>query len=482
MVAVCWGALAIGGAYPWAYWPLAMICAATGIMGLRADRTAGATSDGAGVSRRLSIVLGAVGAAMLLQIVPMPLAWLRTISPQTIGVLADTDFSYGAGLVRFHALSLDPASTGAALALYGAFAMMLVGMARVFGIDREASRRFVEVLTVFGVVLALVGIVQKPLYTGKVLGVWEPEAIGIPFGPFVNRNHFAGWMLMALPLALGLLCAGLEQGMRGLRPGLRYRILWLSSPEASRLILLGAAALVMAMSLVLTMSRSGISALMVSLMLMGWTIARGVKGRSRRTAAGVFLVVLFVTAIGWVGADVIVARFSDANWAGFNNRTGAWADALHVASVFPATGTGVNTYETAARFYQRHDLGQFYGESHNDYLELLAEGGAMVGVPILLALVLLTREIRARMKEDPPTTIWWIRRGAITGLFAIGLQETVDFSLQLPGNAVMFVILCAIALHRPRAERQQAPQPQPAPSRPRLRVVASNAIRVEVGP
>ena len=303
MVAVGWGALAIGGAYPWAYWPLAMICAVTGIVGLRADRTAGAMRDGAGVSRRLSIVLGAVGAAMLLQIVPLPLAWLRTISPQTIGVLADTDFNYGAGLVRFHALSLDPASTGAALALYGSFAMMLVGMARVFGIDREASRRFIEVLTVFGVVLALVGIVQKPLYTGKVLGIWEPEAVGIPFGPFVNRNHFAGWMLMALPLALGLLCAGLEQGMRGLRPGLRYRILWLSSPEASRLILLGAAALVMAMSLVLTMSRSGISALMVSLMLMGWIIARGVKGRSRRTAAGVFLVVLFVTAIGWVGAD-----------------------------------------------------------------------------------------------------------------------------------------------------------------------------------
>jgi O-antigen ligase len=286
---------------------------------------------------------------------------------------------------------------------------------------------------------------------------------------------------MALPLTLGLLCAGLAQGMRGLRPGLRYRILWLSSPEASRLVLLGAAALIMATSLMLTMSRSGISALIVSLVLMASIIARGVSGRSRRTAAAALLVALFVTAAGWVGTDAILARFSDANWAGFNNRTGAWADALHVAKAFPATGTGLNTYETAARFYQRHDLDQFYGESHNDYLELLAEGGALVGVPILAALLLLAREIRRRMKLDPPTTVWWVRRGAITGLFAIAIQETVEFSLQMPGNAVMFALLCAMALHRPREARQGSPQPEPAPARPRLRVVASNAMRVEVG-
>ena len=158
----------------------------------------------------------------------------------------------------------------------------------------------------------------------------------------------------------------------------------------------------MAMSLVLTMSRSGISALAVSLVLTGWIIARGLKGRSRRTAGAVYLVLMFATAIGWVGADAIVERFSEANWDAFNKRQGAWADAVHVASVFPLTGTGVNTYETAARFYQRHDLDQFYGESHNDYLEILAEGGILVGLPVAIVLVLLAREVRKRMREDPP--------------------------------------------------------------------------------
>ena len=80
--------------------------------------------------------------------------------------------------------------------------MLLLGLTRIFAIDHappHSSRR----LTIVGVVLALAGIVQKPLYAGRVLGFWEPEAGGSPFGPFVNKNHFAGWMLMALPLTLG---------------------------------------------------------------------------------------------------------------------------------------------------------------------------------------------------------------------------------------------------------------------------------------
>jgi hypothetical protein len=141
----------------------------------------------------------------------------------------------------------------------------------------------------------------------------------------------------------------------------------------------------------------------------------------------------------------------------------------------------------AARFYQRHDLSQFYGESHNDYLELMAEGGFLVGVPIAICLIALAFEIRRRMKEDPPSTTWWLRRGATTGLVAIGLQETVDFSLQMPGNAVLFVVLCAIALHRPQHHRANG-EPEAksgrassepggrAATRARLRIVSSNAF------
>ena len=467
VAAVCWGAFALGGAHPWGYWPLAVLCVATAVAGIRG------AAHGCDVSRPLLAALGAVGLAAAVQLVPLPISMLESVSPRSLSLLADTDFRYGAGLVHFHPLSVEPSSTAVALTLYVAFAAMMIGLTRSLGGDRV--RRLVEVLTVVGVLLALTGIVQKPLYSGRVLGVWEPQAGGSPFGPFVNKNHFAGWLLMALPLTLSLLCAGLQQGMRGLRPGFRYKVLWLSSPEANRLILVAAAAVLMAMALMLTMSRSGITAFAVSLMLTGWLVSRGFDGTSRRAAIAAYLALLIITTVGWVGADAIVDRFSQANWSEFNNRHGAWADAVTVISSFPYAGTGLNTYPVAARFYQQHDLGVFFGEAHNDYLQLAAEGGLLLVLPVLVCIGLFLLEVRRRGQKDTMSTAWWLRRGALMGLVAIALQETVDFSLQMPANAVLFAVLCAIALHRPGEQPHPGHPARPAP-RPRLRVVASNAL------
>ena len=324
--------------------------------------------------------------------------------------------------------------------------------------------------------MALIGIVQKPVYAGRLLGFWQPEGTGTPFGPFVNRNHFAGWMAMALPLSLGLLGAGLERAAREVRPGWRNKVLWLSSPEANRLILLGAGALVMALSMVLTMSRSGISALAISAVLMAIVIGRGFTGRSKKTLGVAYLAVLLTTTVAWVGADVVVERFSKTNWTEFSDRKGAWIDALGVARAFPVAGTGLNTYSTAARFYQQHDLRSFYGEAHNDYLQLLAEGGVLVALPVLACFVALIREIRRRMKRDLPGTSWWLRRAAVAALVAIALQEAVEFSLQMPGNAVLFAVVCALAIHPPREARPDERGRSSVAERPRLRVVASNAF------
>lgn len=100
-------------------------------------------------------------------------------------------------------------------------------------------------------------------------------------------------------------------------------------------------------------------------------------------------------------------------------------------------------------FYQSHDLAVHYSTAHNDYLQLAAEGGFLVGMPAAWALIVLVRSIRRRFAERADDTeTYWIRIGAATGLIAMGLQEIVDFSLQIPGNGLLFVVLCAIAVHR----------------------------------
>ena len=111
-------------------------------------------------------------------------------------------------------------------------------------------------------------------------------------------------------------------------------------------------------------------------------------------------------------------------------------------------GTGLNTYGTAMLFYQQHELAKSFSAAHNDYLQLAAEGGALLTIPAILCAGAFIVAVRRRFVDDASVRTYWLRAGAVTGLTAIALQETVDFSLQMPGNAVLFAVLCGIALHK----------------------------------
>jgi O-antigen ligase len=115
---------------------------------------------------------------------------------------------------------------------------------------------------------------------------------------------------------------------------------------------------------------------------------------------------------------------------------------------FPLTGTGLNTFGVSMLFYQSTHLHEFYAEAHNDYLQLAAEGGLLVGVPVVALLVVAGAEIARRLRDPGRGAVPWVRVGAVTGLVAVGLQDLVDFSLQLPGTAMLFCVLAAIALSR----------------------------------
>ena len=449
LVAVAWGALAFGGVYSWAYWPLALVCAVSGTCGVVAARRSRAETH----DRALIAGLSAVGIAIVLQLVPLPAAALA-LSPRTEGLLRDLNPAFAAGVLTLHPLSVWPRDTMVAFVLFAALAIFFIGTTRVLSVT--GSRRLVEALTAFGVVLALIGIVQKPLYSGAIYGLWELEIGRLPFGPFVNRNHFAGWMLMALPLTLALLSEGIGRGMRGLRPGWRYKVLWFSSPEASQLILLASAAVVMALSLMLTMSRSGIAAFALSLLFMGAIVMRVLDSRLRRLTAATSLALLLVLVVTWAGPEAIAARFASGDWGEFNNRRGAWTDALAVIRDFPLAGTGLNTYWAASLFYQKHELTHFFAQAHNDYLQLAAEGGLLLVLPAFACLGLFVRDISRATREHRGSTTWWLRMGAVTSLLAIAFQETVEFSLQMPGNAVLFAVVCAVAVHRSPEERSPA--------------------------
>jgi O-antigen ligase len=463
---VVWGALAFGAVYPWAWRPLITGCAVVGaaswLVGWRHRARAHDTA--------LLAALGCVALGALVQLAPMPRSTRLLLSPSTETLLLDQDLEYAsaAHLVGVaddgsmaqvpaalpeRSLSINPDATARGLVMLVSLTLLLAGLTRLLSIT--GARRLVTALVVFGAALALFGIIQRAVLGDDVwggmliYGFWKPiNPLTSPFGPFVNKNHFAGWMLMGLPLAMGLGLGWAERAQKRGGNGWRDALLWLSSPDGGKLQLAALAAMVMAVSLLMTKSRSGIAAFVLSMLLAGSVVGKrvsggGSRGGSRWLALGA-LAVMLVGVFAWAGAGV-TDRFTSGS---VGLRRVIWRDSAHAVRDFPLVGTGLNTFSTAMLTYQTTQRDTHFQEAHNDYLQILVEGGLLLGLPAAFALVMLPRAIRRRFATNQDEAMaYWLRVGATTGLTAIGLQSLVEFSLQMPGNAVFCVVLMAIAMH-----------------------------------
>ena len=129
--------------------------------------------------------------------------------------------------------------------------------------------------------------------------------------------------------------------------------------------------------------------------------------------------------------------------------------ALTAFRQFPFVGSGLDTFGTTMLVFQPSpDV--HYVEAHNDYLQLLVEGGLVtVGLVVAAAAAVVIGVSRRFNTDDDGLEGHWVRVGAATGLLAIGLQSFVEFSLQMPGNAALFAVLLAMALYIPAPIRHQ---------------------------
>ena len=433
------GTLAFGAVYPWGYLPLFAIAACIGVAGLVRQR--GVPAGARAISAGLLLVALAIGA----QLVPVSRTTLAFLSPHAADILGRHSLKFTADGTT-HPLSLNPASTGLALLELTTLGLYFIGLSGL--LSRRDLRSLTKYLILFAVPLALVGIFAREHNNGLVYGFWQPlrGSNSNGFGPFVNRNHFAGWMVMTASLAIGVLCAWVELALDKVKPGLRNRIVWLSTPEASGLILIAASVVVMAISLVWTMSRSGIVSFTCALGCFVGLVAlrRDVVG-ARRVTVVAALAALLLISVNWRGIDPLMQWFADTT--DLVSRVAAWHDGWQVVKDFPIAGVGLNAYPDAMLFYQKNVLETWMTHAHNDYLQLLAEGGLLVITAAVIAVVLLAIAIRRSVNAARDDSYgYWVRTGAAVGLVAIAIQETVEFSLHMPANALLFATLAAIAI------------------------------------
>jgi O-antigen ligase len=389
----------------------------------------------------LHLWLRAIVIAMAVQLVPLPAVLVDHLSPHDRVVWQALSLTPIRGGLP---LSVDLASGVWALGVGGGAILVFILSRQIFsgGGVRITARGIATV----GLVLAAICLAQEATGQGKMYWRWKPLSEGAaPFGPFVNRNHFATWVVIAVPMCIGYLLAHAsahQHHHETARGTWHTRLLQLLD---ARSIYLGASICLMLVALVASLSRAGMAGLIAAFVLGAYLRGRRTGSPRATWAIGAVGVAIVAAAIRVNPADVF-HRFGAAGTAAAD-RLAIWRATLPVVKDFWLTGTGAGTFETVMIVYQRTPSLFRINAAHNHYLQVAAEGGLLIAIPAAAALYLFVQESRAALARDE-SGMYFLRAGALSGLFGVAVQSVWETGLTTPANAVLAAIAAAIVVHR----------------------------------
>ena len=423
---------AFGGVYFWAAVPYLAGC------GLLAAVRAGEIGRGRAGNRWLDLTLAALVAGAWLQLLPLPPSILARISPQTLPVIEAVRLV--AGETTRAGVSVEPNATAWAAGVLTANVLLFLAARALF---RGGGVRWsIRMIAGLGIVSATLGLAQAASGSGAVYWWWEPFGEGAePFGTFINRNHFATWVIMATPACFGYAIARLY--VTASDDPTHHWASRLVSVFDGRAIFLLFAGILMTVALLVDLSRSGMLGLATAGVFVLMVGSRQIDRRRRRWLVA-YVAASAIIVVAYADTDAVVQRFSQTVATG-KGRIAIWRETLPIVGDFWVTGTGAGTYQTAMRVYQQSDRVVYFNQAHNQYLQIAAEGGLLLSVPAVVALLSFLRLARRRVLGDH-TAIFWIRIGAAGGLVAAMVQNLWETGLRMPANAV----LAAVVIHAPR--------------------------------
>ena len=382
-----------------------------------------------------------------LQLLPLPLPVLRRLSPQAASLYEAMAFEPGRP-APWRPISLAPYATKQELLRLLALALLFWVVANGLRTRAQVDRVF-RLILAMGFLLALVGLVQHFAGNGKLYGIRALAHGGNPFGPYVNRNHFAGYLEMVIPLTLGWLVATRRPRVSGV-PGWRTRLLRWGTPEASGALLTFFSGLLMVAALLLTGSRGGLLSFLGSMLLMAALLAVREAPRLRWWGLLALFVTLGVAGALWINPAQILQSVASLGSGTADSSARArlliWEDTLRLGRAYRWSGTGLNTFAWAFPLYKRPIVGQgLYDYTHNDYIQAFAEGGLPFVALLTLALLCGGAQLLKGWVASQRPYERGIGLGLLGGLGAMLLHSASDFNLHIMANAILFVVLLALA-------------------------------------
>jgi O-antigen ligase len=303
----------------------------------------------------------------------------------------------------------------------------------------EDWRGFVWFGMVFGFLVSIFAILQHLTSNGKLYWIREVRYGGLPFGPYVNRNHFAGFVELVLPLALVPLVFG------------RVR--------RERWPIVGLFAVLPIGALFLSASRGGLVSFGVELGMLALVMIRR-REIGKQLLPGVAVLLSALLLVSWLGVGQMLERLSSTQLVEVSSgkRASMRRDTLRIFLEHPFLGTGLGTLQIVYPPYETLYDGKIVNHTHNDYLEALAETGIAGGLCCAWFIGVLWAESLKRLRQLNNSFTGVLQLSGFVACSGFLVHSLVDFNLHIPANALLFFLMAHLAT----SEMQQGT----APSKP----------------
>jgi len=325
------------------------------------------------------------------------------------------------------------------LLLYAAYGMIAFVMTQSL---RRSSQfeDLCKVVTGYGAVVALLAVLQGMAPNGKLLWIWTSAQGGWIYGSYVNHNHYAGLMELLTPFPIVLAVSRFTDGNR-------------------RLIVAGMAA-VMAGSIFLSGSRGGMLAFCAEMIVLAVLLLRSRQGNWKNALMLGGILLLVIGFLVWLGGNELTHRLISIHSEARSEITGGMRvdidrDALRMFVKRPILGWGLGAFPTVYPPFRSFYTTFFVNEAHNDYLQLLVETGIAGSLIAIWFFVVVFRQAATKLKNWTETPSGALTVACLLGCVGILVHSALDFNLQIPANAALFYVLCAIAGAPPLIETQR---------------------------
>ena len=276
---------------------------------------------------------------------------------------------------------------------------------------------------------------------------WKPEMF--LSATYVNHNHFAGYLEMAIPIAFG---AAVSLGSDGTERGKR-----------SLLVLLVTALVIMMAAFVFAQSRGAWICMGSALFVMSLVLVRRGVFRARGMIVLVSLVI-GVVAFFYVGDGLVSKRIEtmvkvndgDASMGG---RVAMWRGSVGIARGNVLTGVGIGCFEDGFAMYRPEELGEREIRpryAHNEYLQMVSEMGVLA-FPLMVWMICAAvgAGFRGGRRPGKISLTGGIVLGSAVGILSLSLHGLVDFNFHIPANMLVVVCFFGVIMGRDRRRRSR---------------------------